>query len=712
MECPSGNDSRPLAPAGGRRRPLPGWAATVIVAGAGYLSGVALWGARHESAFHNFVRTNALSSSEWQGLARSAGLYASGNLVLWLIVAWALRRRSGALEDTSAPHALQDRKARWGEALSRAAWALAPEWINALSLTAFYFQEAKEFTRSVHGLGAALTLALLWRLFDYWPGRRQISQPGRLTAASEDRDRPPEAGGASSGASWMPRCPAAWCLAGSVTLYVLYFTALSWLRYMNFFAALQDLGMYTQQLWGFVHGHAFLCSLYDLPHDNMLAEHVMPVIALLSPFYALWTDPRMALFLQTLFVGLAAWPLYQIARQFGLSAWLAAVLGLSYLAHPQLQTANLYDFHPDALMPFFLLMAFRAMRDGRWALYWLMAALALACKEDAALPVALIGLYAMFARRRYLAGGVTLAAALLWFWIAVDVIIPAFRGAPYKHAARYLWLVEPYVGAVDVKSLGKAELVGIVLAHPFATVARLLTLTRADALLRLLGPTLGLSVFGPLELLIALPALAANLLAESDRQHGFNLHYSFSMLPFVYVSAASGIAWLNRRRAGRIDPRFVGVAIALSSLAFSYWHGETALAKSYERRKYRVLPRYADGRAALAQIPAEAAVSAQTNLGAHLTHRRRIYQFPQIKDATVIALDLRSVQRDGGVWPFAERPGMTANQEFARTVRGLLDSGEWGVLDFRSDYLLLQRGACPVRNAEILARLADLMRSD
>ena len=672
---------------------LPPWGGAVLVAGAGYLIGAALWAARHESAYRALVRLNRVEPSDMQRLVINVAVHIAAALAAWALIAVAVQRRGVPARPA------------WRDALSAAALVFVPFWLHGVSLAAFWVFEARFFARSVHALALGLALTLLWRLFAYrpWSG---------LT------DPPPAAPRPSGPGAWKP---ARWSLparmvALGIALYAIHFTQLSWLRYMNFHAALKDLGMYTQQLWGALQGRMFLCSVYELPNDNMLAEHVMPIVMALAPLYALWTDPRMLLLIQAVFVALAAWPLYQIGLRFGLNRAMAMIPALSWLMHPMIQSANLYDFHPDALAPFFVLMTFLAMLDRRWKAYWVLAFLAIMCKEDVALPVALIGVYAALTRRHWALGAVTVALAGVWFIVSVDVIVPHFRETVYRHGDRYLHLVAPYLDA-DAPKPGLFQIAWIMLLHPVWTISHLFTAARVNGLLELLGPVVGMALLGPLELFIALPAIAANLLAEHERQHGFNLHYPFSMAPFLYVASASGLARLGglggRRFPGRFlamdsDRRkarvaFWAVAMLLASVTFCYWNGQTVLSRRHASRRYRVGERYAVGRDLARQVPPGAAVSAQTTVGTHLTHRFKIYEFPHVRDADWIVLDLGSLQRGGSVWPFADSAAYVA------LLEEYLTSGDWGVALEASDYVALQSGYATDRNAAILDRARELM---
>jgi hypothetical protein len=98
---------------------------------------------------------------------------------------------------------------------------------------------------------------------------------------------------------------------------------------------------------------------------------------------------------------------------------------------------------------------------------------------------------------------------------------------------------------------------------------------------------------------------------------------------------------------------------------------------------FRVLPITEHHRAAqgiMAQIPADAIVSAQDRLNPHVSGRRTIYIFPRVDDADYIWLDAA-----GPAWP--QHPS-----DLRATVTELL-AGDFGVAAADDGYLLLRRGA-------------------
>jgi hypothetical protein len=105
---------------------------------------------------------------------------------------------------------------------------------------------------------------------------------------------------------------------------------------------------------------------------------------------------------------------------------------------------------------------------------------------------------------------------------------------------------------------------------------------------------------------------------------------------------------------------------------------------------------HAERAAALAaSLPAEAAVSATSNLVPRLSRRAHVYVFPAVLDADYVFLDLQA------------SPAPTSAGDVFLRVRSLLESGDWAVEQAEDGLLLLHRseGAPRVDMAALGARL-------
>ena len=694
----------------------------LLVAAAAYTIMLCHWDVRHNAASRRFVFANELRSKEWRSLARNSAGHVLGALALWTAAGIVgARRRREPLE----------------AALSRTALAFSPGLLAGLGIATNLLGCEKHLAAAIEALAATGMAAWLWTELDLWPCRT----------------------------GWQPVLPFhdrkqfyARILATAALAYALLFSWLCIARYMTYYAAIDDLGLYTQQLWGNLRGRWFLCSTYELPNDTMLAEHFMPLVLFLTPLYAIWQDPRMILIVQAVGVALAAVPLYGIAVRLGLDRRAGLFFAGSYLLHPLLQTATLYDFHPDAFVPLFATGAFWALLEidhalrggqdrargqvslppggdrgrvpwrcgiaeqvplppggGRGRVPWrygiayaLFVLLWLSYKEDSMFGVVLLGFYAMAFRRRWFLGLTTMAVGAAWGVVAMGVIIPYFRGVQYSHVDRYYHLLEPFGWTPDQGSFFAAFVKTAVL-HPLSMIGVVLDEHRILALLKLFGPVAFLSFFGPKELLIAVPALAFNLLSDGHEQYEFKLHYPFGMMPFVYVSALVGVrnlaAWIGHppyggrreeghegvaRPAGYPSPCLVlGAAALIGALFLCRWFGETPASRSFAAEKVWRTAHHRLVDAVLRRVPDDASVAAQFGVGAHLTHRLELTRFPDLaRHPEYIVLDARAP-----TWPLSP-------QEYLTTVTDLLRGGTYGVVEAGDGCVILRRGHSTARNDE------------
>ncbi|MFQ5611702.1 MAG: DUF2079 domain-containing protein [Anaerolineae bacterium] len=424
-----------------------------------------------------------------------------------------------------------------------------------------------------------------------------------------------------------------WALALVIALFALTFGWLALERHAAFQTNGFDLGNVDQALWNTARGR-FLEFSNMAPVTNRLALHVEPVLLLFVPFYWLGLGgPPLLLATQAVVVALGAWPLYLIARA-RLGDWAAFLIGAAYLLLPALESAVMYDFHAVTLAPTFLLFAVYFLERRRWPGFAAFALLAMACKEDMSLVVAMLGLYAILAQRRWRAGGLIFLAGSAWFWLAVFVVQPRFSplGANVQ-LVRYAWLGDspPAIAAAILTRPGP------VWDHVW---------NRADLpgyLGGLLWPTAFISLLAPLVWLPALPSFAVNLLSDDPftwRLEAF--HYAAPIAPFVFLATVSGLERLVRWLEGLGETLNVAIsrtAILLSvvclllsaSLTYHYFRGYSPLARPFQWA--RTTPHHRQG-AQMAQVAFQDddAVFAPLTLNPHVSGRRYLYQsFEQLE---------------------------------------------------------------------------------
>lgn len=288
--------------------------------------------------------------------------------------------------------------------------------------------------------------------------------------------------------------------------YACAFSYLTLVRYAAFEARALDMGNLNQSIWNTAHGNWF--HLTNQPGTvNRLSLHVEPILLPISWLYWLYPAPPLLLVLQAVIVALGAIPLFALARhQLGPekrgSEWVALAFAILYLLNPTLQAANWLEFHPITLAPTFLLAAFYYLVTDRPGPFAVFAILAASCKEELALLVFMMGAYALFIRRRPRWGLITMVLSMAWALLAVLGIQQLFADGNI-HWNRYAYLGD-----------SPSQMVMSLLTRPGLVWSQLATANAGGYLWALLWPTAFLALLAPEVLLLALPSLAINLLAD------------------------------------------------------------------------------------------------------------------------------------------------------------------------------------------------------
>ena len=386
------------------------------------------------------------------------------------------------------------------------------------------------------GRGAlAAEMDALKQLVQRYEQRHLRSGPAPPRSTRPRRLRPvrPRPGLRASTLLALPGAPAV-AVGLLVAVYVAIFGWLTWAQHANFGTFGYDMGLYDQGIW--------LLSRFQDPFVTIrglsyFEHHVNLVTVLFVPAYWLGAGPQFLYLVETVWMALGAVPLFLLARDRLHSGWLAVAVAGCFLLYPSLEWINWWHFHPDALVITPLLFAWWLATRRRWGWFAVAVGVALACKEDAALAVLMLGLVlAVLGERR--AGLLTAAAGAGWFLLATRVVIPAVGGGdgPFYQ--------ELFPGFGD--SLG--EIVWNMAVHP----SRLLDLAtlpdRLDYYWKVLAPVAFFPLAAPLVLLISVPQTVVNVTSGHVLTHDFRFHYTAIVLAGVFLATVEGMAWAGRGR--------------------------------------------------------------------------------------------------------------------------------------------------------------------
>ena len=142
------------------------------------------------------------------------------------------------------------------------------------------------------------------------------------------------------------------------------------LKFLTYNATFADLGVENEVEWLLLHGgiHGYLSSGFTAIYP---IQYQKPVLFLFLPLYAMAPGPETLIIIGTISLGVAALPLYAMARRMLRSEWQAATIAICYLLYFPVASSNLFDFHWEDLFPlFFFFMAWTwSAGSPRWMMY-------------------------------------------------------------------------------------------------------------------------------------------------------------------------------------------------------------------------------------------------------------------------------------------------------------------------------------------------------
>lgn len=515
-----------------------------------------------------------------------------------------------------------------------------------------------------------------------------------------------------------------WIAMGLVTAMAAAFAAfyIVYLARMQdaFMTPAEDVGIMDQAVWSLTNGHLLhqtICNVvsdtncYDPGGFSRFAIHFEPILFPLSLLYALWPGPKMLMMLQTLVVACGAFPAFWLAR-LRLRSELAgvAIAGL-YLLYPELQQAEVGYFHAVVLTGALLMFTLYFLYTRRTGWLFVFAVLAMACKEEVPLVIAMLGLWSIVFQQRWRSGLGLVGIAVAWVGLSLLIFrIYSPTGHPLL-SSRYA-----YLGG------NIFEIVRNIVLHPVSLIKQHILEHAHFYYIRLLfSPVNYLSLLAPWVVILAVPSIALNLFSSDPNMYAGTAQYNAEIVPiliFSTIEALVVVIWLIQWLARRVQ-----TALARTSAAKASPNSEAEPVKSTPNGQASFSPRWLQPVAlflllaltlvgvlrhdqtygvmpysqnfiwpqvtshdTLAQrfitmIPASASVSAQSSLVPHLSKRANIYLFPYAD--TQADYDFLDVTSDP--YPYAAT-------DYRDVVRELLIHQNYGIVASGDGYLLLKHG--------------------
>ena len=335
-------------------------------------------------------------------------------------------------------------------------------------------------------------------------------------------------------------------LAAMIGAYALVYGVISVVKFRYYLYSDFDLAIFAQAT-----DQALRGSLYSsIRGMHWLGDHVSLILFVIAPLYAVLRHPLTLLLLQCATLALGALPVFAIARRRMGHDGVALACAALALLHPAIGYTNLFEFHPEVLATGTLLATFWAVDAGRFRAALLFAGLSLACREDVALVIGMLGLLTLRPGRPRRLGAALIGLAVASLILSFAVIRPAFASSAVEYGRMY----DAWGGSIGQVALN-------VIRDPLRAIAEFVstpddpadTLLKRGYWLHMMAPLLFLPLLSPLTLAVALPVLGEHFLSSRPQQHWLLFQYTALVTPVMAVAAVEGLERLVRLASGTRD---------------------------------------------------------------------------------------------------------------------------------------------------------------
>lgn len=416
----------------------------------------------------------------------------------------------------------------------------------------------------------------------------------------------------------------------TAVLFILFVSGWTVARVRSFSTPTFDFGIFSQM---FAQMKETGLPLTTLERDGLLshfAVHVSPIYYLMLPVYYLIPRPETLQILQATVLASAVIPLWKLGKLHGLHPSFRLAVCVLLLLYPAYAGGCSYDLHENCFLTPLLLWLLYGMDKQSLSVTALSAALTLSIKEDAAVYVAVFGLYLLLRgllsenpwERR--AGFGLLICSVLWFLTVTAYLANNGDGVMnYRYSNFY------YDGSNSLFTVIKA-----VFLCPMKAVYECVDPEKLGYIALTLFPLLGLPLMTRRyeRFLLWIPYLLVNLMSDYQYQHSIWFQYSFG--------SAACLIYLAVVNTADIKPvwfRSVLLTAAISVSLFCFCQQILPTARYYVSKSIQYNDVNAAQRAVLDTIPEDASVASSTFYTTYLSNHSQLYDIRYGSEAHILS---------------------------------------------------------------------------
>lgn len=328
-------------------------------------------------------------------------------------------------------------------------------------------------------------------------------------------------------------------------VFMLVFTALAMaMRYYKLCTPAFDFGIFTQMFENMKDGLGPITTVernYELSH---FAVHFSPAYYLMLPFYMLFPHPVTLQVLQGVFITSGIIPVFLIARKYGFSLIHSSLFSVIYALYPAFTGGCSYDIHENCMLPAFLLWFIWAIEREKTIPMFVFALLTLLVKEDAAVYVAVIGLYLLLSdrsKKTRTLGVAIFGVACIYFFAVCTYLNNNGLGIMDWRYKDYM-----YSGGALITSI-----VVTAFTNPGYILSNLFTGEKLTFTVQTLGVLGGIPLVSKklARYILLIPFVLVNLMPTYQYQHSIYFQYVFGSCALIIWLFIMNISELSYNRA-------------------------------------------------------------------------------------------------------------------------------------------------------------------
>ncbi len=357
------------------------------------------------------------------------------------------------------------------------------------------------------------------------------------------------------------------------------------------------------------------------------AVHFSPILYIALPFYMIFPHPATILAVQAIAVASSIFPLYKLAKHFGLSDNKTVAVVLMFVLHPTVIANNFYYFHENCFLTVLLLWLFYFAETKKPVPMYIFAVLTMAVKEDAPVYVLFFALYLLFSNKSKRHGTALALLACIYFGVVTHLM------SVYGHGImtyRYDNFIFEEGGSIYSVILN-------ILKNPSYVFTQILTAEKLTFLVLMLLPMalLPTAIKKPSSVVLLLPMVLMNLMTDYKYQYDIKFQYTYGTVAFLFYLTVINLSTMKREHAKKL--LLCGVCASLFFFAaVNYPRTEKIETYTLTKENSTIITE------ALATIPEDASVCATTYLVPALWNRDFVYEYKYSdKETDYVVIDMR-----------------------------------------------------------------------